>query len=509
MDALALSGTRHTFPVFSSLLRHAASPALRAADCAAVARVAARQARALGPAHAAPALAAALQELPRVYAAQAQRGDGGGGDGSSSSSSSSASSVSSADSDDGAGSDDDGRGGGRAATTDAGTDAGDAAAVGEPLEQLWAAALALARQLGCAVGGPGELSEVLALALRGAGDDAAAGNAAAALAAAQMADAAAGAWAAGSEDPAAAAVVRAGSPVPPDASPSATAAAAARGALPGGVLPPALVTAAIAAARAPGARWPVLRVLASLLPSAPHGVRSDKQAAALASVACAALAAQGEGAWDGAAPADVAATDRLLRACLGGAGADASVGGGIGTGGGAGAGGAGGAGARPETQLQVARWLLHAARAWGASGGYAAAGGGDACRAAAVLQVASAAARQLAAAGGDAAGAPQLPQLPLVLPAGASALSATPAGLVARAPAFDAAAAPACAAALEALERRQPPLAWAQAARDALARSPGLVAEFGEERLAAALDRAPADEEPLEAASGGADAKQP
>ncbi|KAI8464448.1 MAG: hypothetical protein J3K34DRAFT_526188 [Monoraphidium minutum] len=78
MTALGASGTMHNFPIYSSLLRHASSPALRAPDAAAVADVAAQQARRLGAAYAVPALAAALQELPRVWAAHARATAGGG-----------------------------------------------------------------------------------------------------------------------------------------------------------------------------------------------------------------------------------------------------------------------------------------------------------------------------------------------------------------------------------------------------------------------------------------------
>ncbi|GBF93271.1 hypothetical protein Rsub_06003 [Raphidocelis subcapitata] len=442
MAALAGSGTRHEFPIYSSLLRHASSGALAPRDCAAVVSVTAQQARRLGAAHAMPALAAALQELPRVYSAQARAaadaaaedaaGGGGGGGGG-----------------DGDGGDGSAAGGG-----------GGAGAGADPLRE---AVLGLVCQLAAGVGAAAELSEALTLALRAAAEDARAGDPVAALMGADAAAAAASAWRAGGS---------AGGGEPP------------REALPGGVLPPSLVAAVLAACEAapPALRWPLLRVPAHLLPTALNGLRTDKQAAALAGAVCAALLSPDPAVWESATLPDVAAADRLLRACL-----------------------AGGA-PRPATELALGRWLLHAAQDWGGRGGYAAAGGGDAVRAAAVMQVASAAVRQLAALPGGAGSA--LPQLPIAV-GGAAGLSATPEGIVAALPAFPTDSAPACAAALAALEEQQPPLAWAQAARAALAAAPGLLAELGEQRLGEALDLPPAEEEPRLLVGAGPDGKQP
>jgi hypothetical protein len=197
-------------------------------------------------------------------------------------------------------------------------------------------------------------------------------------------------------------------------------------------------------------------------------VRSDKQAAALVDAVCRSLYSDDPSTWAAAAPADVAAADRLLRACL-----------------------AGGA-PRPHAQLALGRWLLRAGRGWDAAGGYSAAGGGGgATRAAAAVQATAAAARMLAAAPG---GAADLPQLAFSLD-GEAGLVAQPLGLAAAAPAFDEASAPACAAALARLQTQQPPGAWAAAARGALLAAPVLAEEFGSEgRLGELLDQAPAEE---------------
>jgi hypothetical protein len=468
MDALATSGTQHHFPIFSSLLRHASSAALSSADAAAVVGVAAQQATKLGPAYAMPALAAALQELPRLAAGAAAAAGG------------------------------------------------DAEASAAGAAELQAAAMALVRQLAEAVGSPAELAEALALGLRRAGEDADAGNAAAAAAGVAAAAAAAEAWAGA----AGAAAAGAGSGGGAEEAP--------REALPGGVLPQALVAAVLALDEAPGLpgpRWQLHQILARLLPAAlqvpgggggercrahhaagrapgqpagprpfapnpappasppptPQGLRTDKQAAALAGAVCRTLFSDDPDTWAAAAPANVAAADRLLRACLAGGGA------------------------RPETQLALGRWLLHATREWAAGGGYAAAAGGaDAQRAAAVVQAASAAARLLSAAPG---GAAVLPALELEL-SGAAGLAARPGGLAASAPAFDAVSAPSCAAALARLDAAQPPAAWADSARAALLAAPALAEEFGSEgRLGELLDQAPAEEARYRGPSAGA--KQP
>lgn len=450
-SAIFSSGTQHHFPIFSSMLRHASSRALAPPDCAAVVGLASQQAKKLEAAHVMPALAAALQELPRAWASQAHAAAAGGA---SSGEAAPALALAALGL------------GGPSAGANGGAEQQQAAASVTALRE---AMLGLVRQLAVKVGSAAELAEALSVALRAAAKAAGSDDTAAATMGVEGTWQAAAAWAGGSAGEAAAGTEQPRQP------------------LPGGVLPPSLVAAVLGLEEGPkrlhaAARWPLLRVLVRLLPVAPQGLRADKQAAALAATVCRALFAQDPAAWQGCGPQDLAGADRLLRACLSGPAP------------------------RPAAQVQAARRLLHAARGWGdQEASWGAAGGGDARVACAVVQVFDSAAGALAAASGAGEALPRLE----LSPEASASLLLSPRGLIApsSAASFDQRSAPACEAALDALAHQQTPASWAEAAQSALSRAPALTAEY-QDSLEDLLGQAPVDGG-RQAGSSDSDGKQP